>query len=261
MNTHPVERKVALVTGGGKRIGAWISRKLADQGWQIVIHCSSSHTDAAALAHEISLRGGRAAVVESDLADRSQVDGLIEKSSIMFGPPTLLVNNASAFERDDLTSMTWESWDKHLGPNLAAPIFLAKKFFEKLSGDENGNVINILDQKVANLNPDFFSYTVSKVGLAGATQMLAMALGPRIRVNSIAPGLTLISGKQTPEGFERAWRDTPLQRSSTPDEIAAAVLTILSLPSMTGQTLFLDGGESLRGRPRDVAFFHDVEKN
>ncbi len=261
MSTHHGERKVALVTGGGKRIGAAVSRKLADDGWRVVIHFSSSHGEATALAHEINLHGGRAAVVQADLADRNQVDSLIETSSIPFGPPTLLVNNASAFERDDITSMKWESWDKHLGPNLAAPIFLAKNFFEKLPSNEHGNIINILDQKVSNLNPDFFSYTISKVGLAGATQMLAMALGPRIRVNGIAPGLTLISGKQTQEGFERAWRDTPLQRSSTPDEIAAALLTIVSLPSMTGQIILLDGGESLRGRPRDVAFFHDVESN
>lgn len=252
-------RKVALVTGGARRIGEVISRRLARSGWDVVVHCNSSLAAGQALATDLCSHGARAATVEADLSNRDAVGTLLDRASQPFGPVTLLVNNAAAFERDDLQTVTWESWDKHLAPNLAAPIFLTKRFAELLPEQANGNVVNLLDQKVSNLNPDFLSYTISKVALAGATRMLAMALGPRIRVNGIAPGITLISGKQTQASFEKAWRDTPLGRSSTPEEIADALLSIISLPSLTGQILHLDGGESLASRSRDVAF--DVSRH
>jgi NAD(P)-dependent dehydrogenase (short-subunit alcohol dehydrogenase family) len=247
-------RKVALVTGGALRLGAAIARRLSSDGWKVVIHCNTSHQAAEALAAELRGVGQEAAVVQADLSDRVAVDGLVEAASQPFGPLSCLVNNASVFRRDDLSTLSWESWDRHLTPNLAAPLFLSRAFAAALPEGEDGNVINLLDQKVANPNPDFLSYTVSKMGLASLTPLLAMALAPRIRVNGVAPGLTLISGKQTPERFERAWRDTPLGRSSTPEDIAAGVLFLLSTPSMTGQTLIIDGGESLTKRPRDVAF-------
>lgn len=243
-------RKVALVTGGAKRVGAAIARRLAAEGWQVVIHCHASREEAEALAAEI----GNAAVAQADLADRDAVDGLIEQASAPFGPPTALVNNASVFQRDEIATMTWESWERHATPNLAAPVFLAKRFAEALPDGEQGAIVNLLDQKVGNLNPDFLSYTASKIGLAGLTPVLAMALAPRIRVNGVAPGLTLISGKQTPESFARAWKDTVLGRGSTPEDIAAGVAFLLASPAITGQTIVIDGGESLFRRPRDVAF-------
>lgn len=247
-------RRVALVTGGARRVGAAIVRRLAGDGWQVVIHCNTSRDEADALAAALLGAGQKAAVVQADLADRGAVDGLIAAAAQPFGPLTCLVNNASVFRRDELASLTWDSWEAHVTPNLAAPLFLSKAFAEALPAGESGAIVNLLDQKIANLNPDFLSYTVSKMGLASLTPILAMALAPRIRVNGVAPGLTLISGKQTPESFARAWRDTPLGRSSTPEEIAAGVAFILATPSMTGQTIFIDGGESLQRRGRDVAF-------
>ena len=246
--------KVALVTGGALRLGAAIVRRLAAEGWKVVIHCNTSLQPAEALAAELRGAGQEAAVVQADLSDRAAVDGLVAAASRPFGPLTCLVNNASVFRRDDLASLSWESWERHLTPNLAAPLFLAKAFAAALPAAEAGSIVNLLDQKVANPNPDFLSYTVSKMGLAGLTPVLAMALAPRIRVNGVAPGLTLISGRQTQESFERAWHDTPLGRGSTPEDIAAGVLFLLSTPSITGQTLIIDGGESLAKRSRDVAF-------
>ena len=247
-------RKVVLVTGGAIRLGAAIVRRLAADGWQVVIHCNRSLAEGEVLAAELRGQGHAAAVVQADLADRDAVDGLLPRAAEAFGPPSCLVNNASVFRRDDLRSVNWESWDAHLMPNLAAPLFLAKRFAETLPAEETGCIINLIDQKVANLNPDFLSYTVSKVGLAGLTPILAMALAPRIRVNGVAPGLTLISGKQTQESFERAWHDTALGRGSTAEDIAGAVAFLLASPAITGQTIIVDGGESLQKRPRDVAF-------
>jgi hypothetical protein len=247
-------RKVALVTGGAVRLGAAIVRRLSADGWQVVIHCNASRDAAEALAAEVHAAGREAAVVQADLADRAAVDGLVAEASRPFGPPTCLVNNASLFRRDEMPTLTWEAWDAHALTNFAAPVFLAKHFAEALPPAETGCIVNILDQKIANLNPDFLSYTASKLGLAGITPVLAMALAPRIRVNAVAPGLTLISGKQTQASFERAWQDTILGRGSTPEDIAAAVAFVIASPAMTGQTLFVDGGESLGKRARDVAF-------
>jgi NAD(P)-dependent dehydrogenase (short-subunit alcohol dehydrogenase family) len=246
-------RKVALVTGGALRLGAAIVRLLAAEGWQVVIHCNSSRQAAEALATELRGAGRDAVVIQADLADRAAVDRLAVESARPFGPLTCLVNNASVFQRDELATLSWESWDQHLAPNLAAPLFLMKCFAEALPEDETGNIVNVLDQKVANPNPDFLSYTVSKLALASLMPVLARALAPRIRVNGVAPGLTLISNWQTQETFERAWRDTPLGRGSTPEDVAAGVLFLLSTPSITAQTLIIDGGESLTKRLRDIS--------
>ncbi len=240
----------ALVTGGARRIGAAISQGLAADGWHVVIHCNASANEAQALAGCITAAGGSCQVVQADLAHRDAVAGLIAAC----GPLDALINNASSFRYDTLETMDAASWDAHLGPNLEAPVFLAQAFAAARAG-RPGSVINMLDHKVTALNPDFFSYTVAKVALAGATRLLAQALGPAgIRVNGVAPGITLLSGKQTQAGFERAWSAPPLGRSSTPEELVAACRFILATPSLNGQILVLDGGESLLGRQRDVAF-------
>lgn len=241
---------VALVTGAGRRIGAEIARKLAAHGAQVVLHCHASRDGAEALAAEI---GPRAAVVQADLGDPAAVDGLIAAAAACFGPLSLLVNNASTFVNDDIHRVTWESWHQNIQVNAAAPLFLAKHF--AVQAPDGSVIVNILDQKVLHLNPDFISYTMGKVALHGLTTMLALGLAPHIRVAGIAPGLTLISGKQTPESFAKAQAATPLGRSSSPQEIAAAVQFIWDSPSLTGSVITIDGGESLIGRPRDV-FFH-----
>ena len=244
----------ALITGGGRRIGAAIARALSADGWSLVIHLNQSAADASALAAEITGAGGRCELLQADLSRQDDVEGLIGRCVRDFGPLDCLVNNASHFVNDTIADVTWTSFQAHMAPNLAAPLILSRDFAAAYAGREGGCIINLLDQKLTNLNPDFLSYTLSKIGLSGLTEILAMALAPRIRVCGIAPGLTMIARKQTEASFARAWHDTPLGRSSTPEDIAAAARFILATPSLTGQTITLDGGESLRGRPRDVAF-------
>ena len=244
------------MTGAARRIGATIARALARDGWHVIVHYNSSCAEAQSLAQSIGQAGGRCDTVQADLGDRAATAGLIPACIGRFGALDALVNNASSFAYDTLSSMDAASWDRHLQPNLAAPVFLAQAFAAAAKGP--GNVINLLDHKVAALNPDFFSYTVAKLALAGATRLLAQALsqagGAAVRVNGIAPGITLLSGKQTQAGFEHAWAAPPLGRSSTPDEIADACRFIIETQSLNGQILVVDGGESLIGRQRDIAF-------
>ncbi|HQT47063.1 MAG TPA: SDR family oxidoreductase [Acidocella sp.] len=232
-----------LITGGAKRLGAAMARAFAEAGYSVILHANQSGAEADALAEEL---GGR--VLRGDLADPAVPARLIAEAGPLLG----LVNNASRFVFDTARSATAEGMAAHMGPNLVAPVLLAQAFAAQAPAQ--GVIINMLDQKLSNLNPDFFTYTLSKAALAAATDMLALALAPNIRVCGIAPGLTLPSPKQTPESFERAWRTNPLQRGATPEEIAAAALFILRTPSITGVTLTVDGGEHLTHRPRDIAF-------
>lgn len=243
-----------LITGAAKRVGATIARCLAADGWNVIVHYHNSEREAAQLAADIARAGGRCDLIRADLASRTDVENLLPRCVALHGSVECLINNASRFYYDDITSVSWDSLHDHLASNLIAPVFLCRDFARLFGGGPDACIINILDQKVANLNPDFLSYTIGKVGLAGLTSTLAMALAGRIRVCGIAPGLTLISGKQTEASFDRAWHAPPLGRSTTPEEIASCVQYILASPSMTGNTIFLDGGESLAGRARDVAF-------
>ncbi len=243
----------ALVTGGGRRIGAVISRVLAEAGYPVGIHANRSLEAAEALAASLRAEGHIAVALGADLADRDAVAGLLPACEAALGRVTVLVNNAASFRYDTADDFTVADLDYHVRPNLEAPLMLAQAFARAL-GDAPGAIVNMLDHKVTAINPDFFSYTVAKLGLAGATRMLAMALEGRVRVNGVAPGITLISGKQTQAGFERAWTAPPLGRSSTPEEVADAVLFCVTNASLNGQVLVLDGGESLIGRRRDIAF-------
>jgi NAD(P)-dependent dehydrogenase (short-subunit alcohol dehydrogenase family) len=251
--TEPRRPRTALITGAARRVGAAIARQLAADGWNVIVHYHRSEQAAQRLAQEIREAGGKCDLVSSDLASRSDVETLIDKCVALHGTLDCLINNASTFQYDDISSVTWESLHDHLASNLIAPVFLCRDFVRQFDGRSDGCVINILDQKIANLNPDFLSYTLAKVGLAGLTTTLAMALAGRIRVCGIAPGIAMISGKQNQAAFEKAWRAPLLGRSTTPEEIATCVGYILASPSMTGNTIFLDGGESLAGRARDVA--------
>jgi len=249
---------VALVTGGAKRIGAAIVRALAAEGYAVGIHYHASGAPAEALAAELTLAGYRAVTLQADLADPGAPAQLLAACAEKLGPVRVLVNNAAAFRYDTPQTFTADDLAHHIAPNLAAPLLLARDFAASLADQkgraQTGAIVNLLDHKVTALNPDFFTYTLTKVAMAGATKMLAQALYPRVRVNGIAPGITLISGKQSPEGFARAWSAPPLGRSATPAEVGRAVCFVLAVTSLNGQILVLDGGESLLARPRDVAF-------
>ncbi len=248
------DRRTALVTGAARRIGAAIARDLATSGWRVVVHYNRSEAEARALAKEIARAGGAAELVQADLTSRAEVEAVFPRALEKVGRIDCLINNAANFQYDTIETLSWDSWDAHMAANLAAPAFLSRDFARQIPQTGEGVIVNLLDQKTGNLNPDFLSYTLSKVGLRGLTETLALGLAPRIRVCGIAPGVTLMSGKQTPQSFERAFKATPLGRSSTVEDIVRAVRFVLATPSLTGQVLTLDGGESLAGRPRDVAF-------
>lgn len=250
MDDSEQRRGAVLVTGAARRIGAVIARTLAAEGWRVVLHYNRSEAEAEAVAAAIREAGGRCGLVQADLAERGAVEALVPRCVERFGTLDCLVNNASSFVKDDAETLTWDSFEAAILPNLAAPLLLSRDFARQFGAREGGCIINMLDQKIAHPSPDFLSYTVSKVALAGVTEMLAMAFSPRIRVCGVAPGMTLISGKQSEEGFQRAWRSPPLGRSSTPEELARCVQFILATPSITGQTIVLDGGESLRAPKR-----------
>ena len=245
---------IVLVTGAAKRIGRAIAHGLAAAGWDVAIHFYRSSADAQSLQKEISALGRRAITLQADLAQSAEVEGLMQRCADQLGAPTCLVNNASVFSFDEIGSVSAADWDVMHATNLRAPILLARDFAKRLPAGADGNIINLLDQKIANLNPDFFSYTISKVGLDAATHTMAMALAPRIRVNAVAPGLTLVSGDQTPDNFAQAHRMTPLGRAGRLDDIVAAVLFLLNTQSVTGQTIFIDGGQRLMPLDRDVMY-------
>lgn len=251
-------RKGVLITGAARRVGAAMARALAEDGWLVVAHYNGSAAEAVALAGSLNAKGTVCFPLQADLSRRDAIEALIDRARAALAPAggrlTCLINNASPFVYDNLRSLSWDGWAEHMVPGLYAPVFLSKRFAEALGDDEHGLIINMLDQKVENLNPDFFSYTVSKYGLYGATRMLAMALAPRVRVCGIAPGIMLPSGKQNTEQFEAAWRRTPLGRNATVEEIVHAVRFLIESPSSTGSIITLDGGESLMRRGRDIAF-------
>ena len=249
------QNKTVLITGAARRVGAGITRALAEAGWDVAVHHRGGADEAAALVAELSGMGVRAAAFQADLNEARERDGLIDRVVARFGGIDALVNNASLFRYDTLSTLTEASWAEHLASNLTAPVFLIRDFARAVeAADGQGVVINILDHKVDSPNPDFFAYTAGKVGLAGLTRTLAMGLAPRIRLCGVSPGLILRSGDQTEAEYEAAWRDTPLGRGASLEDVARTVRFILETPSLTGQNLTIDGGESLIGRGRDVAF-------
>ncbi|HVZ02031.1 MAG TPA: SDR family oxidoreductase [Dongiaceae bacterium] len=237
--------RTALVTGAAKRLGRGIALALAAAGWDVAVHCHRSKDEAEATAGEIRKLGRRAAVIRADLGRESEVETIIPQANAALGPLTCLVNNASVFEMDKIDTVTRDSWDRHIEAGLRAPLVLSQAFAKQLPEGSDGNIVNMLDQRVWKLTPYFLSYTVAKSGLWTLTRTLALALAPRIRVNGIGPGPTMPSPRQTAEQFEAQSAAVPLGHGATPAEIAAGVLFILSSPSMTGQMIALDGGEHL----------------
>lgn len=242
----------ALVTGGGRRIGAAIARGLAEAGFAVAIHCNRSTVEADALAIAIRAAGGRAAVVVADLADPAAAASLIEVASAEVGPIGVLVNNASVFEVDAAASLEAAPLRHHLAVNLETPCLLASRLAEHLPDGADGLVINIIDQRVWKPTPQFFSYSLSKAGLWWATQTMAQALAPRVRVVAIGPGPTLKSERQQPEDFARQAAAVPMGVGPAIEDFVRTVDFLLATPSITGQMIALDGGQHLAWQTPDV---------
>ena len=238
----------ALITGAGRRIGRAITLALARAGYAVVLNSHSSRVEAEKLAAEIVAAGGRAVVVLADLADREAVSGLIAAANA-FGPLTLLVNNASEFESDEIGNLDRAKFERAMAVNLTAPLFLSQAFAAQAPA--GASIVNIVDQRVLKPTPLFFSYALSKAALHDATTMLAQALAPKVRVNAVAPGPTLPSPRQSQEQFAAQAATVPLGRGPSPDEIAAAVLYLAKARSVTGVTIAVDGGQHLAWRTPD----------
>lgn len=244
--------RTAIVTGGARRIGAALARALSADGWTVLIHCNRSREEADALAAEI----GNASVVVADLATKDLTAPFRDELAGM--PPVgLLVNNASRFDLDDFDDFDVEGWASHFDVNLRAPALLSRLFAE-LAYD-GGLIVNLLDAKLEHPNADFFTYTLSKIGLAGLTELTARKLAPRhIRVCGIAPSVTLVSGPQSRENFEAVHKMNALGLGVRVEEIVGALRFLIATPTMTGQTITLDGGQRFLGLPRDVQFLENI---
>ena len=242
------------MTGAGKRIGQAFAEALAADGWFVFVHYHQSAAEAHETVRRIRAGGGAAKAVRADLGSARAAAALVDRCAASDMVLACIVNSASVFELDRIASVMAPSFDKHMAVNLRAPLLIAQAFARQLPDDETGVIVNLLDQKLWNLNPDFMSYTLSKIGLQGLTTLLAQSLAPRIRVAGIAPGLTLRSGSQTDERFEAQHTANPLGVGVTPAHLVAALRFILATPSYTGDTIVIDSGEHLTGRPRDIAF-------
>ncbi|MBK1624246.1 SDR family oxidoreductase [Afifella marina] len=244
-SSDPAQR-TALVTGGGRRIGRAIAEDLALRGWRVAIHCNTSKNEAEEVAQGIRDAGGEAAVFAADLVDIEAVEGLLPSVTGALGPVTLLVNNASVFWDDAAESLNAEIWDKQLAINLRAPIFLTRDFARLLPQGVEGLVVNIVDQRVLKPDAEFVSYTISKSALWTATQTLAQALAPDVRVNAIGPGPTLPNPHDGEAGFEREIaQETLLGRSVDLADFGRTIRYLWQTRSLTGQFIALDSGQHL----------------
>ena len=251
----------ALVTGAGARLGRAMALYLAGRGFDVAVHYATSEKAAQAVVDEITAMECRAIAVQADLLNEDAMQSLVPKAVAALGPLCVLVNNASIFEHDSIASSTRESWDRHMDCNLRAPFVLTQAFAAQapdLILDQNGEpvaqglVVNLLDQRVHKLTPEFASYTIAKMGLWALTQTAAQGLAPRVRVNGIGPGPTLQGARQTVAQFGQQRASTILQRGANPDDITAALGYFLDAKAVTGQMLSVDGGQHLAWDTPDV---------
>jgi NAD(P)-dependent dehydrogenase (short-subunit alcohol dehydrogenase family) len=265
-NPPTQQNKAVLVTGAAKRLGREIALEFARQGWNVAVHYGRSESDARATVAEIQELGSAAVAFKADLASEVEMNSLFAAVVAEFGKLHCLVNSASIFEYDRANSdtpLSSKNLQDHMQVNLAAPVLLSQLMFEhQLSGARKiadidlsiPSVIQLLDQKLINLNPDYLSYTLSKAALLTSVELLAVDFAPHLRVIGLAPGITLTSGNQTEEGFSKAHQMTPLGKSSTPSDIAKAAVFLASSDAITGSTLYVDGGQHLLPSSRDVMF-------
>ena len=251
MSLAPV--RTVLVTGAARRLGRAIALELARAGWQVALHYRGSEQEARQAAAECG-RHAAAEIFQAELGDEAQVRALVQQVLDRFGRLDAVVNNASRFEHDSAQTFSFASIADHIAANTAAPVLLAQLLAAHLrQRAAQGAVVNLLDQKLWNPNPDFFSYTLSKAALEAATTLLAQALAPEVRVVGVAPGLTLTSHLLSQERFEKLHKLSPLGRSSTPEDVTSAVRFALENASITGTTLLVDGGQHLMKFDRDFS--------
>jgi NAD(P)-dependent dehydrogenase (short-subunit alcohol dehydrogenase family) len=258
--SHPSQPRTVLVTGAARRLGRSIALALAQGGWQVGVHYRSSEQDAIETVASCAALAGDSAHFDADFEDEAAVRALLPRVAARFGRVDAVVNSASLFEHDTAATLGFATLEKHLRSNTAAPILLAQALHQHLAdraaageADARGAVVNLLDQKLWNQNPDFMSYTLSKAALEAAGTMLALALAPRVRVVGVAPGLTLTSHMLNDEQFAQLHKLSPLGRSSTADDVASAVRFALENASITGTTLLVDGGQHLMKFERDFS--------
>lgn len=243
---------LAFITGGAKRIGAIVALGLADAGFDVALHVNNSISEGETLVEKLRAKGVKAQVFQLDLSQLEDIAEMIDTVVNDMGPIDLVVNNASMFTFDTPADFNHELATKLLSVNLLAPAEITKCVANNCTPD--AMVINMLDNKVFSLNPDFYSYTMTKIALKGTTEMMAMGFAGKLRVNAIAPGVTLISGDQSQENFEKSWRKSLAGVGATPEEIASTILYMWNTKSINGETITLDGGQHLLGLERDVAF-------
>ena len=258
--SSPTRLRTVLVTGSARRLGRDMALALARAGWQVAVHYRDSQDDAMQTVAECANLSGDSAAFDADFFDEESVRALVPRVIAHFGHVDAVVNNASLFEHDDAQSFSYVALEAHLRSNTGAPILLSQALHAHVqervaAGDESaqGAVVNVLDQKLWNQNPDFLSYTLSKAALEAANTILALALAPRVRVVGVAPGLTLTSHMLSQEKFETLHAMSPLGRSSSPEDIASAVCFALENRAMTGTTLLVDGGQHLQRFERDFS--------
>jgi NAD(P)-dependent dehydrogenase (short-subunit alcohol dehydrogenase family) len=248
----PAKRSV-LVTGAAKRLGRAIALHLGDAGWAVAVHYNTSQADAEETVAALHEKGMHAAAINADLTMEDDTERLVARAREAVGPLTALVNNASVFENDTITTMTRASWDKHIEANLRAPLVLSRNFAEQLPEDQEGAIVNLLDQRLLKPTPQFLSYGVSRAGLYWLTVTLAQALAPRIRVNGVAPGPTLRNERQSEAHFKRQQESTVLGRGADPEDVAQAVRYLINARAVTGQMIAVDGGQHLIWKTPDVS--------
>jgi NAD(P)-dependent dehydrogenase (short-subunit alcohol dehydrogenase family) len=243
----------ALVTGAGRRIGRALALCAAEAGYAVLVHHHSHEEDALAVVAEIEAKGGRAVALSAELSREDEARALVPRAAEALGLPlTLLINSAAAFEDDRVGALSGEVWERHMAVNLRAPVLLAEAFAAQVPEGADALVLNMIDQRVLKPTPQFFSYGLSKAGLYAATQMLAQALAPRIRVNGIGPGPTLRSVHQKPGEFEAEAAGTLLGRPISPDDLAGATRYLIDARAVTGQMIAVDGGQHLGWRTPDI---------
>lgn len=249
-------RPVVLITGAARRLGRHLALHLAGQGYDIALHHRAApDADADALLAMLRERGATACALPAELEDEAAVEALVPAAVAGLGRLDAVVNSASGFVHDDIGTLGYAQLQRQLLANAGAPLLLARALHRHCeAAGHAGCVVNVLDQKLWNPNPDHLSYTLSKAALQAAIAPLAMALAPRLRVVGVALGVTLPSGPMTQAEFTEAQRMTPLQRSSTPEDFSAAVAFLLASPAITGTTLLVDGGQHLAAQPRDVYY-------